>query len=67
MGVRDKSKGEKAINELRKRILFLLSIDMGNIDSIDSAIQEIKSKNIKLDLLINNAVSFDEGTSLQNI
>ena len=69
MGVRDLSKGEKAISEIEKKeSLHLLSIDMGNIDSIDSAIQDLKSKNIKLDLLINNAaVLFDEGTSIQNI
>jgi short-subunit dehydrogenase len=46
MGVRDLSKGEKAISEIgKKESLHLLSIDMGNIDSIESAIQDLKSKN----------------------
>ena len=68
LGCRDPEKGLAAVNKLRGLGISnaeMLEIDIANIDSVIKAKQELESKIVALDILINNAAT--TGDQPQNI
>lgn len=60
LGIRDLEKGKQTVNELNSDEVSLVQLDVGKKESVLAAMNEIKSKFDKLDVLINNAaINYD--------
>lgn len=59
LACRSKEKAEAAISQIKKNVpsaqLSFLPLDLSSIESVEACVQEFKSKNVPLHILINNA------------
>ena len=66
---RNRDKGLRAIEKLKNRDekLLFVQMDVGNEDSIKKAAKEVQSKNIKIDLIVNNAGVLLDSESINEV
>lgn len=65
LGVRDLTLGEQAVEDLgaREGYILALAIDLEEPDAIERAVAELASRGLKVDVLVNNAAIYPEGTA----
>ena len=66
---RNRDKGLRAIEKLKnheEKLLFV-QMDVGNEDSIKKAAKEVQSKNIKIDVIVNNAGVLLDSESINEV
>jgi NAD(P)-dependent dehydrogenase (short-subunit alcohol dehydrogenase family) len=66
---RNRDKGLRAIEKLKNRDekLLFVQMDVGNEDSIKKAAKEVQSKNIKIDVIVNNAGVLLDSESINEV
>jgi NAD(P)-dependent dehydrogenase (short-subunit alcohol dehydrogenase family) len=66
---RNREKGLRAIEKLKNRDekLLFVQMDVGNEDSIKKAAKEVQSKNIKIDVIVNNAGVLLDSESINEV
>lgn len=66
---RNRDKGLRAIENLKnhEEKLFFVQMDVGDEDSIIKAVKEVQSKNIKIDVIVNNAGVLLDSESINEV